>query len=224
MKQLEETIGYTFRDPRLCEIALTHSSYHNENRESSTGYNERLEFLGDSVLGFLAAEYLYHAHKRKPEGELTRMRAALVCESSLAQAASSIGLPAALRLGRGEEMGGGRHRPALLADAMEALLAAVFLDGGLDSARVLARNHILKDTMPRNNDYKTSLQEVLQREPARSYVYRLVDASGPDHAKLFTVEVLIQDHPAGQGKGNSKKEAEQAAAREALLWLGETLP
>ena len=224
MNQLEKTIGYTFRDPRLCETAITHSSYYNENRNHSPGYNERLEFLGDSVLGFLAAEYLYHTYRKKPEGELTRMRASLVCESNLAETANLIGLPDALKLGRGEEMGGGRRRPALLADAMEALLAAVFLDGGLSAARTLAKNFILRDVEPQRNDYKTTLQEVLQHEPVRPYSYRLVEAIGPDHAKVFTVEVLIEDSPAGKGTGSSKKEAEQAAAHAALRWLKEIGP
>ena len=219
MKRLEKTIGYVFSSPRLCEIALTHSSYYNENRGISPGYNERLEFLGDSVLGFLAAQHLYHNHRKKSEGELTRMRAALVCESSLAEAARRIRLPGALKLGKGEEMGGGRSRPALLADAMEALLAAVFLDGGMDAARILAEKFILKDDERMPSDFKTELQEILQREPARPYAYRLVDARGPDHAKVFTVEVLIEDKPAGQGTGSSKKEAEQAAAHAALQWL-----
>jgi len=221
MTVLERTIGYTFSDPALCVTALTHSSYHNENRGQSPGYNERLEFLGDSVLGFLAAEYLYDAYQDRPEGELTRMRAALVCESSLARAARAIGLQNALKLGKGEEMGGGRNRAALLADAMEALLAAVFLDGGMRKARLFARKLILKSGDPRQHDYKTRLQEVLQREPVRAYAYRLADASGPDHAKVFTVEVTIEDKPAGRGSGPSKKEAEQAAAKAALEAIGE---
>ncbi|MCL2747110.1 MAG: ribonuclease III [Oscillospiraceae bacterium] len=221
MTQLEEVIGYAFRDPLLYEIALTHSSYYNENRGASPGYNERLEFLGDSVLGFLTADHLFHTYRKKTEGELTRMRAALVCESSLAEAAREIGLHAAVKLGRGEEMGGGRNRPSLLADAMEALLAAVFLDGGMSAARTLAEKFLLneKDYLP--TDYKTTLQELLQREPARQYAYRLADASGPDHAKVFTVEILIEGELAGSGSGASKKEAEQAAACMALEWLEE---
>ena len=219
MKTLEQSIGYTFQDFSLCEIALTHSSYHNENRGASSGHNERLEFLGDSVLGFLAAEYLFHAHQKKTEGELTRMRAALVCESSLAEAAHDIGLAEALKLGKGEERGGGRRRAALLADALEALLAAIFLDGGMLAARAFARTFLLGESKIQQNDYKTALQEMLQRDPPRAYAYRLVEASGPDHAKVFTIEVTIEGKPAGRGTGASKKEAAQAAARAALDWL-----
>lgn len=219
MTKLEQTIGYTFKKALLCRTALTHSSYYNENRSQAKACNERLEFLGDSVLGFLAAEHLYDTFKTKPEGELTRMRAALVCEASLAAAARAIGIPEALLLGKGEEASGGRNRASLLADAVEALLAAIFLDGGMTAARAFAKLFLLTDTKPEQNDYKTKLQEILQREPPRPYCYQLVEASGPDHAKVFTVEVLIEDKQVGRGVGTSKKEAEQAAAQAALLWL-----
>jgi len=145
----------------------------------------------------------------------------LVCESSLAVVARTIGLPEALLLGKGEEMGGGRQRAALLADATEALLAAIFLDGGMSAARTFSLKYLLGNPSPQQNDYKTRLQEFLQREPARPYAYHLADASGPDHAKIFTVEVLMEEQAVGRGMGNSKKEAEQAAARAALEFLGE---
>ncbi len=219
MTALETKIGYTFSSYALCETALTHSSYYNENRFASREHNERLEFLGDSVLGFLAAEHLYGEHPKKTEGELTRMRAALVCESSLARAARDIGLSEALLLGKGEDNGGGRQRASLLADAMEALLAAIFLDGGMEAARRFALQFLLTDATPEQKDYKTSLQEVLQREPVRAYSYHLLDASGPDHAKVFTVEVLLGNTPIGRGVGSSKKEAEQLAAMAALAHL-----
>lgn len=220
MTRLEEIIGYEFKDKRLCKTALTHSSYYNENRAVCGASNERLEFLGDSVLGFLAAEHLYLSNPKRPEGELTRMRASLVCEGSLAGAAADVGLSGDLLLGRGEEATGGRERPSLLADAMEALLGAIYLDGGVEPARMFVRRFVSGRSGARDSDYKTRLQEELQREPAKTYAYRLVEASGPDHAKVFTVEVLIDDAPAGRGTGSSKKEAEQAAAREALMGMG----
>jgi ribonuclease-3 len=219
---LEERIGYRFLRATLYETALTHSSHYNENRNTSSGCNERLEFLGDSVLGFLAAEYLYDKYEDKTEGELTRMRASLVCETSLAAVARVLGLSDALRLGKGEEMSGGRHRASLLADAVEAVLAAIYLDGGMEPARRFTRQFILDAGRVEKSDYKTRLQEVLQRDPPRQYTYHLVAQSGPDHAKVFTVEVRISDITAGRGSGGSKKEAEQAAAKSALEVLGET--
>jgi ribonuclease-3 len=219
--KLEKTIGYTFQNSLLCRTAMTHSSYFNENRAVCKASNERLEFLGDSVLGFLAAEYLYEAYPGKSEGELTKLRAALVCEVRLADAASAIGLSEALLLGRGEEATGGRRRPSLTADAVEALLAAIFLDGGMEPARRFVHRFVLTNIPEHSSDYKTALQEVLQRDPPRSYAYHLVESAGPDHAKRFTVEVCLEGSPIGRGAGGSKKEAEQAAARAALCALRE---
>jgi ribonuclease-3 len=219
MEQLEKAIEYQFKNRALFKVALTHSSYYNENRAGCEASNERMEFLGDSVLGFLTAEYLYETYKDKPEGELTRLRASLVCESNLARAAASLGVSEALLLGKGEEVTGGRHRPSLTADAMEALLAAIFLDGGLEPARRFVRRFIPISATETAVDYKTDLQEVLQRDPSHAYAYHLVDSVGPDHAKVFTVEVRLDGKAIGSGTGNSKKEAEQAAAKAALEYL-----
>ena len=222
MKQLQQHIGYTFRNLSLLEQALTHSSYHNENRGSSPGSNERLEFLGDSVLGLLTAEFLYEKNAAMSEGDLTRWRSQLVCEPSLNAAALRMGLGQKLRLGKGEESSGGRSRPAVLADAAEAVLAAVYLDGGLDPARTVIRRFLLeaKDRPKRFVDYKTSLQEWAQREGDCRIVYRLVSESGPDHAKLFHSEVSLNGEVCGRGEGASRKDSEQKAAQAALEAAG----
>ena len=218
MQALEEKLGYTFRDPALLENALTHSSYANENRSRGVQSNERLEFLGDSVLGMVTADYLYRTHPDLPEGDLTRTRAALVCEESLVEVAQAWGLGQYLKLGRGENAGGGRTRPSIQADAVEAVLAAVFLDGGIAPARKIIQTYILdaEAERARNRDYKTALQELVQRESGQVLRYCLVGSSGPDHAKIFTVEVELNGAPVGRGQGHSKKEAEQNAARAAI--------
>ena len=218
MRHLEETLGYTFHDRSLGENALTHSSYANENRFKGCQSNERLEFLGDSVLGMVTADYLFRAHPDLPEGDLTRTRAALVCEESLVEVARAWGLGEYLRLGKGENAGGGRRRPSIQADAVEAVLAAVYLDGGIGSARKIIQKYILdrESEKARNRDYKTALQELVQRESGQVLQYRLTGSSGPDHAKLFTVEVDLNGLTIGQGEGHSKKEAEQNAARAAI--------
>ncbi len=218
MRHLEETLGYTFHDRSLLENALTHSSYANENRFKGCQSNERLEFLGDSVLGMVTADYLFRTHPDLPEGDLTRTRAALVCEESLVEVAKAWGLGEYLRLGKGENAGGGRRRPSIQADAVEAVLAAVYLDGGIGSARKIIQKYILdrESEKARNRDYKTALQELVQRESGRVLQYRLTGSSGPDHAKIFTVEVDLNGATIGQGEGHSKKEAEQNAARAAI--------
>ena len=218
MRHLEETLGYTFHDRSLLENALTHSSYANENRFKGCQSNERLEFLGDSVLGMVTADYLFRAHPDLPEGDLTRTRAALVCEESLVEVARAWGLGEYLRLGTGENAGGGRRRPSIQADAVEAVLAAVYLDGGIGSARKIIQKYILdrESEKARNRDYKTALQELVQRESGQVLQYRLTGSSGPDHAKIFTVEVDLNGATIGQGEGHSKKEAEQNAARAAI--------
>ena len=217
METLESKLGYSFRDRSLLENALTHSSYANENK-SPMGSNERLEFLGDSVLGMVTADFLYNRHPHLPEGDLTRLRAALVCEDSLAEVADRLDLGAYLRLGKGESAGGGRERPSIRADAVEAVLAAVYLDGGLEKARGLIHRLILdreeEKAVPR--DYKTALQELVQREAGKVLAYRLTGESGPDHAKEFTVEVDLNGKMVGMGGGRSKKEAEQMAAKAAI--------
>lgn len=223
MTELERELGYEFQDPALLENALTHSSYANENRGRSLGSNERLEFLGDSVLGMVVADYLYRAHPDLPEGDLTRTRAALVCEGSLVEVARALGLGSYLKLGRGEDAGGGRARPSIQADAVEAVLAAVYLDGGIGSARKIIRRFILDREQEKgaSRDYKTALQELVQRESGQVLQYRLTGSSGPDHAKVFSVEVDLNGRSVGRGEGHSKKEAEQNAAKAAVAALSE---
>lgn len=200
--------------------ALTHSSYANENRLPRTGHNERLEFLGDSILGMVVALHLYCENPELPEGEMTRLRAELVCEQSLYQVAKSLRIGDYLRLGKGEESGGGRERPSILADAVEAILAAVYLDGGKEAADAFVRRFILPPLAAgerkTSSDYKTTLQEIVQRKSGNQLSYGIVSESGPDHAKSFVAEVLLNGRRIGIGSGRSKKEAEQAAAKNAL--------
>ena len=222
MTTLEEKLGYEFRDPALLENALTHSSCANESRGRLQS-NERLEFLGDSILGMVVADHLYRNHPDLPEGELTRTRAALVCEDSLVEVAEALRLGEYLHLGKGEEAGGGRKRPSIQADAVEAVLAAVYLDGGIGSARKIVQQYILCReveglTSPR--DYKTALQELVQRESGQVLKYRLTGEEGPDHDKRFLVDVMLNSNVIGRGEGRSKKNAEQMAAKEALELMG----
>lgn len=221
MQELEKKLNYTFRDKGLLSEALSHSSYANEHRSAHLNSNERLEFLGDSVLGFVTAEYLFANHPDLPEGDLTRIRAALVCEQSLYEVAQKLGLGQFLKLGRGEEAGGGRERTSILADATEAVFAAVYLDGGIGEASALIHRVLLdaereEVVEERRRDYKTALQELVQRQADQVLSYRMVGEQGPDHAKIFMAEVLLNGEPFGSGSGRSKKEAEQAAARSAL--------
>ena len=218
MKTLEEKLGYTFQNRTLLENALTHSSCANESRGKLQS-NERLEFLGDSILGMVVADHLYRNHPDLPEGVLTRTRAALVCEDSLVVVAEELGLGEYLRLGKGEEAGGGRNRPSIRADAVEAVLAAVYLDGGIGSARKIIQKFILSREvagLTKPQDYKTALQELVQRENGQVLAYRLVGEEGPDHNKRFFVEVTLNGSPVGAGSGRSKKEAEQMAAKAAV--------
>ena len=221
MTALEEKLGYTFTNPALLENALTHSSFANENKSRGAQSNERLEFLGDSVLGMVTADYLYRAHPDLPEGVLTRTRAALVCEESLAEVAGLLDLGSYLKLGKGEEAGGGRERPSIVADAVEAVIAAIYLDGGIGSARKVIRRFILdrEEEKEASRDYKTALQELIQRESGQVLSYRLTGSSGPDHAKIFSVEVDLNGVTVGAGRGHSKKEAEQMAAKTAIAKL-----
>jgi ribonuclease-3 len=217
MESLEKKLGYSFQNRELLAEALNHSSYANEHR-GSLGSNERLEFLGDSVLGFVSAEYLFRGHEDLPEGDLTRMRAALVCEQSLYEVAKELELGGYLKLGRGEEAGGGRERQSILADAVEAVFAAVYLDGGIEQVRALIIRVLLSraPAAEERKDYKTTLQEVAQRRIGQVLTYHMVSQSGPDHNKMFLFEVRLNDRAIGRGEGRSKKEAEQAAARDAL--------
>lgn len=222
LTKLEQGLGYTFRNKALLENALTHSSYANENRERHLPDNERLEFLGDSILGFVVAEYLYRNFPDKPEGELTRIRADLVCERNLAEAAATIELGSYLLLGHGEEQGGGRKRDSIVSDAMESVIAASFMDGGFAAAKEIIDRLILSNIpkgRPRNFDYKTAFQELVQRKKDQQIHYELTGESGPDHDKHFEVEVLLNGKAVGHGVGSSKKRAEQAAAEAAIETL-----
>ena len=215
--QLEDKLGYHFKDKTLLDIALTHTSYANESR-TPVQHNERLEFLGDSVLSVVAADYLFH-HSTRPEGELTRMRASLVSEDALFQFAQEIELGSFLRLGRGEELGGGRTRPSVVSDAFEALIAALYLDGGLENARRFILP-FLTEGKTAEEDYKTRLQEVIQQNPEEKLHYEVESESGPDHDKRFGVAVYLNSNCIARGEGRSKKSAEQHAAREALRLMG----
>ena len=212
IKDLEAAIGYHFHNISLLQNALTHSSYANERWHNSLLSNERLEFLGDSVLGMLVAEYLYRNFPDRPEGELTRMRADMVCEGTLSATANRIGLGKHLMLGHGEEQGGGRTRDSILADAMESVIAACFLDGGLEAALQIVQKFILVEvpvTRLHNVDYKTQLQELVQQKKNQVLSYALVGQSGPDHDKHFDVAVSLNGETVGVGSGSSKKRAEQ---------------
>ena len=219
IKDLENAIGYRFQNITLLQNALAHSSFANERWHDSLKSNERLEFLGDSILGMVVAEFLYRNYPDRPEGELTRMRADMVCETSLAKVANQIGLGEHLLLGHGEEQGGGRARVSILADAVESVIAASFLDGGMEPARRFIARFILcnvPEQRLRNADYKTALQELVQQKKNQVITYELTGESGPDHDKHFVVRVLLNGAPIGTGEGTSKKRAEQDAACNAL--------
>ena len=219
IKDLEAAIGYRFHNISLLQNALTHSSYANERWHNSLMSNERLEFLGDSILGMTVAEHLYRNFPDRPEGELTRMRADMVCETTLAAVAERIGLGQHLLLGHGEDRLGGRNRASILADAVESIIAASYLDGGMEAAVNFIRNFILCDVPVKklhNVDYKTTLQELIQRKKDQVLSYALTGESGPDHDKSFAVEVTLNGKVVGTGTGRSKKRAEQDAARAAI--------
>lgn len=222
METLQRAIGHEFAEPHLLDAALTHSSYANECKNCPFN-NERLEFLGDAVLSVVVSDHIFR-HKKVPEGELTKIRASLVCEGALAGFARKIELGSHLKLGRGEENNGGRERPSILADAFEAVIAAVYLDGGLEAARRFVMPFIA-DTVENAagsdlNDYKTQLQEIIQQNPEEKVGYVLTGETGPDHDKRFEVEVRLNSNVIGRGSGRSKKAAEQRAAREALRLMG----
>ena len=220
IKDLETAIGYRFKNITLLQNALTHSSYANERWHNSLASNERLEFLGDSVLSVVVADYLFH-HSKRPEGELTRMRASLVSEEALFQFAQEIHLGDYLRLGRGEDLGGGRNRPSVVSDAFEALIAALYLDGGMETARNFILPFITEGKTA-EEDYKTRLQEVIQQNPEEKLHYEVESENGPDHDKKFVVAVYLNSNRMAAGEGRSKKAAEQQAAKEALRLMGLT--
>lgn len=222
IKDLEEEIGYHFKNISLLQNALTHSSYANERWHNSLLSNERLEFLGDSILGMLVAEYLFRNFPDRPEGELTRMRADMVCEKTLAGVAEKIHLGQHLLLGHGEEQGGGRSRESILADAVESVIAASFLDGGMEAALHFIKTFILVEvpvSQLHNMDYKTKLQELVQQKKNQVLSYSLLSETGPDHDKHFEVCVALNGKEVGRGEGRSKKRAEQEAARLAITKL-----
>lgn len=221
LSEFEKVIGYEFKNKSLLETALTHSSYANE-KQKGRECNERLEFLGDSVLGVITADYFYHNLAHLPEGEMTKKRAACVCEKSLHGFAKEINLGKYLFLGRGEDNTGGRKRASILADAFEAVIGAIYLDGGLEQVRnfVLRFIKVAAAKQLSLRDYKTELQEIIQKNPNEHLTYVLVGESGPDHDKRFEVEVMLNSNVVGCGIGKSKKLAEQQAARQALELMG----
>ena len=227
MESLEIRLDYKFNNISLLKNALVHSSYANEVR-GNTHSNERLEFLGDSVLSIIVADHLFNQYPNMPEGELTKLRASLVCEKSLCSFARELCLGDHLLLGKGEDKNGGRERDSILADAFEAVLAAIYIDGGMDAAKKHIFNTVLRDLEHHTDetsfkDYKTALQEIIQRNPEESVSYTLIDETGPDHDKVFTVEVHLNSNVIGCGSGKSKKQAEQMAAKQALELMGESL-
>ena len=223
MTQLEKNIGYTFKNKDLLTSALSHSSYANE-KKGAAGSNERLEFLGDSVLSIIVSEYIFKNFSNLPEGELTKLRASLVCEGSLCAFSKELGIGDFLLLGKGEQQNGGRNRPSILADAFEAVLAAIYLDGGIEPAKAHVLRFVERELKAQHEhfvDYKTVLQEIIQRNPEEELNYVLVGETGPDHDKTFTVDVMLNSNKIGTGVGHSKKQAEQLAAKQALELMGQ---
>lgn len=221
-EEFEKKIGYNFLDKKYLKNALTHSSYANEKRTGSS--NERLEFLGDAILSVVTADYLYRSFSNKKEGELTKIRAALVCEKALCGFAKEIALGDFIMLGKGEVSSGGRERPSILADAFEAVIAAIYLDSGMENAKKFIMKFIKPELQKSQNhtikDYKSTLQEIIQQNSEEVLEYTLVGESGPDHNKHFVVELYLNSNLIGKGGGRSKKDAEQQAARDALHLMG----
>ena len=223
MESFQKNINYNFKNIKLLTTALTHSSYANEMKNGMR-CNERLEFLGDAVLSIVVSDYIFKNCPNKPEGDLTKLRASLVCEKSLAVYAKNAKIGDFILLSKGERNSGGAKRASILSDAFEALIAAIYLDGGMECARKFILSFVVPDIAnpkPKNfKDYKTSLQEIVQKNPEEHLEYVLVGESGPDHNKHFVVEVHLNSNVIGKGGGKSKKEAEQQAAREALELMG----
>lgn len=215
---LEEKIGYRFADKSLLNTALTHSSYANEQKNGTCADYERLEFLGDAVLEMVSSDHLFHKNPDMPEGKLTKLRASLVCEPALARCARDIDLQEFIRLGKGEEHTGGRDRDSIISDVMEALIGAVYLDGGIDRARELIFKFVLEDLKDGApfKDSKTLLQEIIQARDYKSFEYRIVGEKGPEHDKVFIAEAFLDGEVIGNGQGRTKKAAEQMAAAEAI--------
>lgn len=225
LSELEQKINYNFKKKYILDRAMTHSSYANQYNLPYIEHNERMEFLGDAVLELVVSGYIFKKYRNKPEGKLTKIRANIVCEASLCERAKKINLGEYLELGRGEEITGGRERESILADAYEALIAAIYIDGGLEIAQELIIPQFadaIESVVKKENfkDYKSRLQEQVQRDRTSSIKYETVGEEGPDHNKVFFVNVLVNNDLVGKGKGKSKKEAEQEAARSALNSLG----
>lgn len=216
--ELEEAIGYTFKDKSLLKRALTHTSYVNENKKERLFSNERFEFFGDAIIEFFVSEYLFNKYGKLPEGDLTRIRASMVCEQSLAKCARIINLGSFLFMGKGEEATGGRARPSVTSDAFEALTAAVYLDGGLEEVKTYIYKNLINNLSDEELffDAKTRLQEMVQKKYGENPEYELTGEHGPSHDKVFEVCVYINGKKAGSGLGHSKKAAEQEAAKEAM--------
>ena len=219
--ELEKLTGYSFKNEELLRRALTHTSYVNENRQERISSNERLEFFGDAIIEFFVSEYLFEKYKDLPEGELTRIRASMVCEQSLAKCAKIINLGSFLFMGKGEDATGGRLRPSVTSDAFEALTAAVYLDGGLEDVKSFIYKNLIGNLADEELffDAKTRLQEITQKLYGENPEYELVDEKGPSHEKVFTVNVYINGKKSGTGCGHSKKAAEQEAAAKAMRGL-----
>lgn len=223
IKDLEERIGYHFADKKLIKQALTHSSFTNEQKINKTEDYERLEFLGDAVLEMVSSQFLFHTYPKLPEGELTKLRASMVCEPALAFCARDLELGKFIRLGKGEELSGGRERESITSDVMEAVIGAIFLDGGIEHAKEFILRFILSDLESKQlfYDSKSNLQELMQGTLKKEFHYELLEESGPEHNKCFVVEVTMEGKSLGRGLGRTKKAAEQQAAYEALLFLRE---
>ncbi len=221
ISELEKLIGYEFKDKKLLKQALTHSSYANEQKINRSGDYERLEFLGDAVLEVVSSEFLFHKYPDLPEGKLTKLRASMVCEPSLAICARDLDLGSYILLGKGEESTGGRNRESITSDVMEAIIGAIFLDGGMEKAKAHIERFVLSDLEDKAlfYDSKSTLQEVLQGELRKDFEYILNAERGPEHDKEFDVSVIVDGKVLGNGKGRTKKAAEQQAAYQALLKL-----
>lgn len=221
LERLEEKIGYCYKRKELLQQALTHSSFANEQKINKSKDYERLEFLGDAVLELVSSEFLFHSNPDMPEGKLTKLRASMVCEPALAYCARDLELHEYIRLGKGEEMTGGRHRDSIISDVMEAVIGSLYLDGGFEAAHDFIHHFILSDLEDKIlfYDAKTVLQEMIQETPQGSLNYRLLKEEGPDHDKYFIVEACINGKPVSQGEGRTKKAAEQQAAYQAILML-----
>ncbi len=218
-QELEKKIGYTFQNRALLKQAVTHSSFANEQKINRQKHYERLEFLGDAVLELVSSDFLFQTHPEMPEGQLTKLRASMVCEPALAYCAKDLTLDSYIQLGKGEEATGGRYRDSIVSDVMEAVIGAIYLDGGMEPARTYIHRFILSDLENKQLflDSKTNLQEYMQQNLKKEFHYRLVEESGPEHDKVFLVEVVMEEKVLGRGKGRTKKAAEQQAAYEALL-------